>query len=345
MRWLAVHPGPAFSVHDTYTGWLEALRDLGEHVVDYPLGDALTFYDHVLFEAGHGVFRKALTAEQATSMAVDRLCAALWKIRPDVLFLVSGFFTDELVLDRARRDGVRVVLLTTEEPYEHGRHLKLAPHVDVLLADDPTNLVALQALTTAVYMPKAYRPSVHHPGPPGPMLASDFAFVGTGYPSRIQFLEAMDLDQIDVLLAGNWQRLTEDSPLRQHVPGDVEECVDNEVAADIYRSSKVGINLYRREAERPELSAGWSMGPRELELAACGSFFLRDPRGEGDEVLPMLPTFVSPGDASEQLRWWLAHPDLRADVAVKAMQAVQDRTFTANAVRLMRLMEKGVNRG
>jgi hypothetical protein len=340
VRWLAAHPGPQYSVHDTYVGWVEALRALGERVEEFPLGDMLAFYDNVYLKVGQSQFRKALAAEQATDFSVDRLCAALYKYRPDVLFVISGFFTDHRIFDTARRDGVKIVLLCTEEPYEHDRHLKLAPHVDVMLADDPTNLEALQALTHAVYMPKAFRPSVHKPGPPDPMLACDFSFVGTGYPSRIEFLEAMDLAGLDVLLAGNWQRLDESSPLRPYIPGGLEDCLDNTVAADIYRSTSVGINLYRREAERPELSAGWSMGPRELELAACGSFFLRDPRGEGDEVLDMLPTFSSPAEASEQLRWWLTHPDQRDAAARKAMEAVQDRTFDQNAAVLMRLLEK-----
>lgn len=328
-------------MHDTYVGWVEALRGLGEHVVEYPLGSALTFYDAAMLEAGPGLFRKAFTAEQATEKAVDRLCGALWKVRPDVLFIVSGFFSDDQVLDLARRDGVKIVLLCTEEPYEHDRHLRLAPHVDVMLADDPTNLEALQALTTAVYVPKAFRPSLHKPGQPDPMLACDFSFIGTGYESRIRFLEAMDLGGIDVLLAGNWQQLADSSPLRKYVPGDPEDCLDNEDTAAIYRSTAVGLNLYRREANRPELSAGWAMGPRELELAACGAFFLRDPRGEGDEVLHMLPRFTSPQEASALLRYYLDHPDQRAELARGALEAVQDRTFDNNAARLLRLMEKG----
>lgn len=338
MRWLAVHPGPAYSVHDTYVGWVEALRAAGEHVAVFPLGDALTFYDSVLVEAGPGMFQKALSPETATSLAVDRLVAALWKVRPDVLFIVSGFFTNHEVLDQARRDGTRIVLLCTEEPYEHDRHLKLAPHVDVMLADDPTNLEALQALTHAVYMPKAYRPAIHKPGPVDPLLACDFSLVGTGYESRIRFLEQMDLDGIDVLLAGNWQQLAEDSPLRKYVPGDLEDCLDNADAAAIYRSTAVGINLYRREANRPELSAGWSMGPRELELAACGAFFLRDPRGEGDELLSMLPRFNSPEEASALLRYYLARPEQRAELANAARTAVQDRTFDNHAAVLLRLL-------
>ena len=339
MRWLAAEPGPAYSVLDVHNGWVEALRELGEQVIEYPLGSMLTFYDHALLEAGPGRFRKALTGEQATELATDRLCGALWKTRPDALLITSGFFVDGQVLDRARRDGVKVVVLGTESPYEDERQLKLAEHADVFLVDDPTNLGRFQAVTTAVYTPKAFRPSVHQPGPPDPMLACDLSFIGTGYPSRIELLEAMDLEGVDVLLAGNWQRLDDDSPLRRFVPGDVEECLDNATAAAVYRSTRVGLNLYRREAERPELAAGWSMGPRELEMAATGCFFLRDPRGEGDEVLHMLPRFTSPEEASALLRWYLDHPDQRAELAAQALAAVQGRTFDQSAATLLRLLD------
>jgi hypothetical protein len=82
------------------------------------------------------------------------------------------------------------------------------------------------------------------------------------------------------------------------------------------------------------------MGPREVEMAATGLFFLRDPRGEGDEILDMLPTFASPEDASEQLRYWLAHDDERQALAGKAREAVADRTFHNHAATLLRLLDR-----
>ena len=85
-----------------------------------------------------------------------------------------------------------------------------------------------------------------------------------------------------------------------------------------------------------DLVAGWAMGPREVEAAACGGFFLRDPRGEGDEVLSMLPTFTSPAEASDLLRYYLARPDERTDLALKAREAVAGRTFDAHAANLLR---------
>jgi hypothetical protein len=73
-------------------------------------------------------------------------------------------------------------------------------------------------------------------------------------------------------------------------------------------------------------------------MAACGLFFLRDPRGESDDVLPMLPTFTDPTDACQQLRWWLTHPKARERATAKARLAVADRTFANHAAELLRLI-------
>lgn len=341
MKWLVVHPGPNFSVADVFTGWCEALAAHGQKVSRYALDERLTFYGNVLMEAGApGTFKHALSGPQAVERAVDGLYSHLYRWRPDVLLWVSGFFAPPDLLDLARSYGTRVVLLHTESPYEDDRQLALAEHADLNLVNDPTNLDAYRALGAAYYVPHAYRPQLHHPGPPSPDAVCDFAFVGTGYPSRIEFFTAMDLDGVDAMLAGNWQHLAQDSPLRKLVGHDVDLCLENTDAVDIYRSAKVGINLYRRESQRPELSAGWSMGPREVEMAACGAFFLREPRGEGDELLRMLPTFDGPEDASEKLRWWLAHDDARSDTARRARAAVADRTFHNHAARLLAWLDR-----
>jgi len=54
----------------------------------------------------------------------------------------------------------------------------------------------------------------------------------------------------------------------------------------------------------------------------------------------LVPTFTSPEQASDQLRWWLDHPEQRATAASKAREAVADRTFDTAAARLLRLLDK-----
>ena len=339
MRWVIAHPGPGFSVHDTYVGWVEALRNLGEKVVEFNLDARLTLFSQAYKQVGEHTFARFLTPEQSYELAADGLYSTLYKVRPDVLLVVSGFFIPPEMLDRARRSGARIVILYTEVPYENDRQLKLAPYADLNLVDDPTGMEQFSALGPTVFVPRAYRPTVHHPGPAVPELECDLGFVATGYPSRVAFLEAMDLSGLDVLLAGNWQTLDEDSPLYPFLAMDPEHCLDNTKTVDVYRSARVGLNLYRREAQRPELSQGWAMGPREVEMAACGMFFLRESRPESDEVLGMLPAFTEPGEASELLRYYLARPDERQALADKAREAIADRTFDNHAAALLAALD------
>ncbi len=340
MRVLLLHPGPWFSVHDVWVGWHEGLKAAGANVATYNLHDRLTFYDRAYMQVEEAKFRKALDADQAIELAMNGVLSSCYRFWPDVVVAVSGFMVKAEMLDLLRDRGHKVVLLHTEEPYEFEREFELAHHADLNLLNDPTHLEQFQAVAPSIYMPHAYRPQFHRPGPADPEAASDLAFVGTGFPSRVAFLEAMDLDGIDVALAGNWNMLDEASRLRQFLAHPITEGCGNAEAVKLYRATKVGINLYRREIENGGTPDGWSMGPREVEMAATGLFFLRDSRAEGNELFPMLPTFTDPDDASVQLRWWLDHEDARRDAAAKAREAIADRTFDRHAAELLRLIER-----
>ena len=343
MRWLAVHPGPHYSVQDVYTGWVEALRGLGEKVFEYNLGDRLVFFEQALMPADPDnvrnptVFKRAVSLDEAAILAADGIGNLVLRHRPDVLLVVSAFFVPLDTLRAVRAAGVKVVVLHTESPYEDMRQMAVAAHADLNLLNDPVNIGLFQQIAPTLYVPHAHRPTVHHRGAAEPGLVCDFAFIGTGYPSRVEFLERMGLDGLDVVLGGNWEALPEGSPLLKHVDGPKDQCYDNGDAADLYRSARASVNVYRREV-KGGTAGGWAMGPREVEMAACGLFFLRDPRGEGDEVLGMLPTFASPEDAGEQLRWWLAHDSERERAAALAAEAVADRTFTRHAASLLRVL-------
>jgi len=340
MKFLVCHPGPQFSVHDVFVGWVEALRGAGQDVIEFNLNDRLTFYDNTYFNIREGVFRKAIPGETAIELAVNGLYATLYKTRPDVLLVVSAFLVPADLLDLARRYGTKVVILHTESPYEDERQIGQAAHADLNLLNDPVNLDRFTAIAPAMYMPHAYREKLHKPGPYDTVAASDFVFVGTGFESRMAFFEAMDLDGIDVALAGNWQRLTDESPLQKYVAHNLNECCDNTEAVRLYQSARAGINLYRRETEDGGNAAGWAMGPREVEMAACQLPFARDPRPEGDDVFPFLPTFTSPEEATEIIRWFLANDDARLEAATKAREAIAERTFTNHAAELLRLLSK-----
>lgn len=347
MRWLVGHPGPHFSVHDMYEGWTEALRDLGEEVYTFNLGDRLSFYDAAHIEAGvtdeqgRAAMRKAMSREQAIETAANEILRPAFLCWPDIVLLVSAFFMPPYLLDVMRGRGMKVALLHSESPYQDDEQLIRAKSADFNLLNDPVNIEAYRALgVPAAYMPHAYRPAVHYPPPPGAEPVHDLAFIGTGFPSRIRFFEQMNLTGLDVKLGGLWMNLPADSPLRDWTTTGSEDCIDNADTADIYRQSRCGINFYRVESEEAHAGEGTACGPREIEMAACGLFFVRDPRPESDELFPMLPSFTTPGQAGELIRWYAAHPADRQRRAAAAREAVADRTFENNARTLLRLLDR-----
>ena len=223
----------------------------------------------------------------------------------------------------------------TESPYEESRQFLIAPHFDAVALNDPTNIDQYATLTTAVYTPHAYRPDIHFEGEAHEDYRSDCVFVGTGYPSRVAFLERCNFDGIDLALAGNWQNVP--TVLADRVVHDLEDCIDNAQTAELYRGAKTSFNIYRTEnnGDISDGADGWSVGPREIELAASGTWFARQSRGESDELFPMLPTFNSPEELGELIRWALENPVERQIAAQQAKRVVTDRTFPMNARKLL----------
>ena len=333
---------------DVYEGWAEALAQLGEQVYTFNLGDRISFYDAAIIQGGDAdtdgqvPLRKAMSRREALETAAHEILRPVFLAWPDVVLLVSAFWYPPYLLDALRGRGMTVVLHHTESPYQDGEQLIRAASASINLLNDPVNIDAYHQLgVPAVYAPHAYRPGVHYPAAAGAARKWDFSFVGTGFPSRVRFFEGMNMDGLDVHLAGPWLDLPPESMLRDWAMTDNEACVTNDETAEIYRQSRTGINFYRREAEDAHTGEGWAVGPREVELAACGTWFTRDPRPESDELFPMLPSYSSPEEAGDQIRWALKHPDERERAAVQAAVAIEDRTFTNNAKALLRMISKG----
>lgn len=306
MRILLVHPGPPLSQHDVWRGYEKALLDLGHTVTSFRT-------DQVLLRG------------RQWPPSADLVASMQFRLRRfqqdgdfDLTILVGNSFIN---IDTVRALKAPVVLMHTESPYEDRRQLALAPYVAANLTSDPLTLSDYEAVgRPALLFSPAYDPEIHYPSEE--LKDIEFIFIGTALPSRVAFFTSMALDDVDACIdGGGWSH----------------NGVANEDAAGLYRRAQVGINFYRREGDTDK---GWTMGPRELEMAACGLFFLRDPRGEGDAVLDMLPTFATPDEATGLLHYWLAHPEERKACATLAAEAVKDRTFGHQTARIMTFLKE-----
>ena len=360
MRVLLVHPGPDFSVADVFNGYHSALKALGATVKVYDTNKRLSFYamahlpDYNAPEEGlerdeEGELirpmKKAYTSEQAMTAAMQGLSHELYTFWPDLVIFVSGFFITASALRVIRSRRHKIVIMHTESPYQDDEQLVRAQFADLNLLNDPANLADYQALVpNSHYMPHAYNPKVHFPATEA--KKTDFAFVGTIFKSRKQFFEemlhyvsTMDSNYRIELGGAGWDNTYMDgSPLLNLLGHARDVCVDNPRTAEAYRRARSGINFYRRESEGEHAGEGWAMGPREVELAACGVPFLRDPRPESDQVFPFLPSFSSPAEAAAQLKWLLEDEDRRAMLSIKAQEAIRERTFENNAKQMLKYL-------
>lgn len=333
MRILVVHPGSDFSVADVHEGYVRALRDLGNQVAVYNSNDRLVYF------ANSTINGRGLNGEEIVQHAMQGLHGKLWEWMPELVVVISGFYVMPVTWQiLAHRPEHRTAVIFTESPYEDDRQLHLVEEAepDIVILNDPINIDRFRKAHNNVrYLPHCYDPNIHYPGGDRDL---DFVFVGTGYDDRVRLFDAVDWTGIRPVFAGNWPHLehTQLSPFLVSGPAD---CIENAEAAGYYRRAKVSANRYRREANLPALENGWAVGPREVELAACGTYFLRDQRGESDLLFPMLPTFEGPDDLGDHVRWALAHPAEREAAAAKARAAIKDRTFTNNARQLLALLE------
>jgi hypothetical protein len=342
MRILVVAPGPNFSVADVQHGWERALERQGHDVRTYNLDDRLNFFSAAKF----GDENEQLDPEDAVHMAMEALGNAIWRWWPEVILIVSGFFIDDNLWKTLRARPHKTVLLCTESPYEDVRQFEqvMVGRPDVVLLNDPANIERFRAHhERTLYVPHAYDPYVHTPGRATKKYKCDFGFVGTGYKSRLDFLARVDWRDIDIKLGGMWQS-AENTCMEQFLIHPPKECLENTETVKLYRSTKISANLYRARTGSEEssgderLAKGYAIGPREVELAATRTFFLREPRPEGDELFPFLPSFTEPGEFDELLHYYLKHDREREDAARRAQEAIQDRTFDAHARQLMQLL-------
>jgi hypothetical protein len=337
MRALVVNPGPNFSVADVARGWARGLADLGVEVRTFELDKLLDYFAYAYTDR-NGEVVKAHTEAEAIQLAAGQIKAACYDWWPDLVLVVSGFFMYPQLVDIMRNRHRHVVLLCTESPYEDEAQLQKAAWYDGVVLNDPTNLDAFAEVCEgpALYAPHAYDPAVHYRAPA--KRHADVSWIGTCYPSRAAFLEQVDWSGLDVSFGGNFKDAPES--LLRFVGHEPEECVDNDVTAEVYRGSLASFNIYRAETngQLSDSADGWAMGPREVEMARCGLWFARQSRPESDEVFPMLPTFSDPQELGDQLRWAIANPEARMMAVERAFAAVEDRTFPNNARALLQAL-------
>lgn len=359
LKVLAVHPGASWSTVDVLHGLSYGLQSHGVQVVHYRLDLRIESAHrslHVLWRVKKRDQRGLPVSEQREipkptqadafyQAGVGALEMAL-REKVDVVLIVSAMYLHPDVIVMMKRAGLKVVVLFTESPYDIDHELKIAALVDGCWTNERTCVPALRQVNpNSGYLPHAWHPLKHYASVnaiDAPEIPShDVVFVGTGFPDRITFFNAINWDGIDLGLYGTWK----DFGLKPQVDACIKgEQVGNEYASALYRKAKIGLNLYRKWKGfglQRERVYGESLSPRNYELAACGSFSISDFRSEVPEVFgDLVPTFETPTEAAGLIRMWLADEQGRARVAASLPACVAEASWTERAKTVIGDLER-----
>lgn len=375
---LLVHSGNTWSTHDVYMGILAGLKILGIEVIPYRLDKRITWsrdwIDFVRRKEGIPDDQDPVTLSDTLYQAAKGAAVRALEEGCDGAIIVSGLLFEQRGYMLLRRARIPILLFGTESPYEDDYMPALAPLCHVVTVNDPASVAPIAeacekvgAITRVAYSPLGYMPEVHTPKAPKPSImerlrafaggdpwpgamidavaAHDVVFVGTGFPDRIKFLEAVDWTGIDLGLYGFWDGLDADSPLRQYIRGDI---TPNPVTAALYRKARVVLNLFRVDAWRSEtelvrIEGGTAINPRLIEAAACGASIISEWRPEVADVFgDLIPTFKTPEECSALLRMLLVNEHLRKRQARELPKRVAGYSYHARAAELVDLLEDAI---
>jgi len=348
LRLLLCHPGASWSTADCYDGMLYGLRAHGVVVDQYRLDTRIPWSAKAL----HAMWRirkkhepdlpKPNHADVMYHAGVGALEAAL-RLHADVVLVISAMLLHPDIIAMMKQAGLRVVVMFTESPYDEEKELRIAKLVDGGWTTERTSVPTFRAVNPNMgYLRHGWHPEKHYVSSllRADLPSHDVVFVGSGFPERITFFNAIDWTGIDLGLYGNWAK---GLGLKKQVQACVRDSpISNDTTAALYRRAKVGLNLYRvfkghvhqRNAQR--VTWAESLSPRAYELAACGAFCVSDYRAEVREVFgDLVPTFRTPTEAAALIRLWLKDDAGRQRIAEQLPACVAESSWVSRAATVL----------
>ncbi len=350
MRVLLVHPGASWSTADVEAGLRFGLQHHGVQVISYRLDQRIEMahkWLHVMWRKKAKIdatLPKPHRGDVIYQAGVGALEMAL-RHQVDVVLVVSGMFLHPDVIVMMKRAGLRVTVLFTESPYDHEREMAFAKLADGCWTCERSVVPDFQAVNpNAGYLAHGWHQERHTLNAPmdSDVPSHDVVFVGSAFPERVAWFNAIDWTGIDLGLYGLWH----DSGLKKQVKACVKaDTIGNELASMLYRRAKIGLNLYRVSkgfgTYTPMTHIAESLSPRAYELAACGAFHISEYRDEVPEVFgAKVPTFQTPTEAAALIRLWLADASGRADTAAQLPACVAEASWIHRAATVVGDLQK-----
>ncbi|MBX7144824.1 MAG: glycosyltransferase [Oligoflexia bacterium] len=259
----------------------------------------------------------------------------------DILICMAQAPASGRILTELRNRGVITVLWFVEDYTRFTYWKDIAQYYDFVFTIQKGECIeAIRGAGAGEvhYLPTAFDPFVHRPlvlsEEEKKTWGSPVSFVGAGYHNRQQVFASMA--EFPLKLWGTewpacrpFDRLVQDNGRR----------LTPEEYVKIFSATDVNINLHSSTERDGVDPFGDFVNPRTFELAGCGAFQLVDQRsllGEVFEDGKELISFANPNDLRDKVRYYMQHPEERAQIAAAGRErAMREHTY---AMRLKRML-------
>ena len=282
MRILLIADCHHFSTKDVYLGYLESFKKIGVDFDAVPLFDLVdeSKPSHLSMDAAWGlILAKLLNVENEFTHVV----------------IITGLITPEWFLKSAKKYGIVVSIVATEDPHSSVQLYEVKPYINYwfsnekTMEDEKSNIFYVPTATNSLY------PTIDKDTLPD-NFKNDIVFVGTIYPDRVKPLEEAcrfcEDNNAKISIYGPLLNTPKNSIIRKYAR---DQIMSNNDTKMLYYGSKLALNIDRNvlwncnEEEGNSNLVGdgrpYSMNPRAYEIAMCRApqLFI-NPRPEAFDV-------------------------------------------------------------
>jgi len=310
---------------------IRALESLGHHVVEADLSH-LEHYYRTYREASTFSSRREALGDRLLSLAGEYVSFLAETEKPDLLLALAQAPLTPRVLGRIRALGIRSAFWFVEDYRFLNYFREVAPSYDFFFH------IQGQALETELSrlgvrfsrrLPLAADPEIFRPIRDQDSLDkywADLSFMGAGYPNRQEVFGKL-LDH-DLKIWGNgWNSA---GPLGPRIQENGRR-VDTEETVFIFNAAKINLNLHSSVFSSELDPQGAFVNPRTFEIASCGAFQLVDRRPHLERFFNLseeLAVFDNVTELIDLIKYYLARPELRQDMAEKArIRVLAEHTY------------------
>lgn len=281
-----------------------------------------------------------------------------WKIplviaheKPDLIMTVQGYVIPRQVLIEIQRRGTPNAVWFMDEPYDASRSASIGKYFTHVFLQDASTVAyhRKRGNANSFYLPHGCDPKGVHfaEWEESHKYAHDVLIVGSPFPKRIEYVEALRSAGIRVCVVGpGWKRCMSSSASGTGINTEIdiqERTVSLAEAARMYRGSRINLNIHRGEndastnennfrAESINCSAFYIAGSGAFQLVDDSRKGLADIFRIGSEIV----TFSDIDDCVGKIRHYLIHEEERYDVARRGyLRACSGHTYLQRLEAMM----------